>query len=157
TSRAVTRSQSSARNSSTSVARRWQYAWRRGAWALLYEYQRLRRTRPLVERLKGLLLSWPLRSDSRRLPYATRELRDWSRCAQSERQRGHGGYDVRQRELLRVLVRLLEPARQALHRRRIPESLDELSDLVTRAAGAGIRVAVADICSIVERGRDAAW
>jgi hypothetical protein len=106
--------------------------------------------------LKGLLLSWPLRSDWR-LPYATPEVRDWSRCEQREHQLGDGEYDVRQRELLRVLVKLLEPARQALRQRRIPDSLDKLADLATRAAGAGIRVAVPDICSIMERGRDAAW
>jgi hypothetical protein len=156
TSRAITLRQPSARISAASIARRWQSAWRLGAWALLNEYQQLRRTRPLAERLKGLLLSWPLRSD-RLLPYTRPEVRDWSHCEQRERQLGDGGYDVRQQELLRVLVKLLEPARQALHQRRIPESLDELAGLVTRAAGAGIRVAVEDICLIVERGRDAAW
>jgi hypothetical protein len=156
TSRGVTLRQSSARTSTTSIAIRWQSAWRRGAWTLLNEHQRLRRTRPLAERLKGLLLSWPLRSDSR-LPYATPQVHDWPRCEQRERQLGDGEYYVRHRELLRVLVKLLEPARQALRQRRIPDSLDQLADLVTRAAGAGIRVTVVDICSIVERGRDAAW
>jgi hypothetical protein len=155
-SSAATLRQSSARISRRSIARRWQNAWRRGAWALLNEHQRLRRTRPLAERLKGLLLSWPLRSGGR-LPYATPQVRDWSRCEQRERELGDGEYYARQRELLRVLVKLLEPARRALHQRRTPDSLDELADLVARAAGAGIRVAVADICSIVERGRDAAW
>ena len=107
--------------------------------------------------MKGILLSWPLRSEDRRLPYTRPEVRDWPRCERRERELGDGEYDIRQHELLRVLVKLLEPARQALRQRRTPESLDELADLVARAAGASIRIAVADICSIVERGRDAAW
>jgi len=140
------------------VALRWQSAWRRGAWQRLNEHQRRRRTRPLAERLKGILLSWPLRSHSLQLPPYTRpKVSDWPRCEERERELGDGEYGVRQHELLRVLVKLLEPARQQLRQKRTPESLDELADLVTRAAGAGIRVVVADICSIVERGRDAAW
>ena len=36
-------------------------------------------------------------------------MRDWSSCEQRERLIGDGGYYVRQGELLRVLVKLLEP------------------------------------------------
>jgi hypothetical protein len=42
---------------------------------LLNKYQQLRRRRPLAERLKGILLSWPLSSD-RLLPYTMPEVRD---------------------------------------------------------------------------------
>lgn len=137
-------------------ARSWQAAWRYSAWRVLRDYQRQRRTRPLAERLKGLLLSWPLRSGWL-LPYTKPEVDAWSACEERERRDGDGEYRARETELLHVLVKVLAPALQALGQKRVPTSLDEVSDVVTRASRNSIKLPIADICSIVERGRDAAW
>ena len=137
-------------------AQRWQAAQRQNAWMVLKEYQRRRRTRPLDERLKGLLLSWPL-SSGWPLPYTKPEVRTWAACEERERRYGDGEYQTRETELLRVLIKVLAPALRALGQKREPALLDDVSKVVTRAAGEGMRVPVSDICSVVERGRDAAW
>src|SRR4029453_2096785 len=81
----------------------------------------------------------------------------WTRSAACRTPLSRGSYGTRSKT---PRIRHLQQANGAGYappEEAIPRSLDRLADLVIRAAGAGMRVAVADICSIVERGLDAAW
>jgi hypothetical protein len=138
------------------LARRWEAAWRFRAWQELREHQRQRRTRPLAERLRGLLLSWPGLHSEWPLPYSSKEVGNWAACEEREHAGGDGQYGAREAELVRVLGKTLSADRRA-RRRRVPQSLEEVAGRVQHAARSGIKSPVEQICSIVERGRDAAW
>jgi len=81
----------------------------------------------------------------------------WTRSAPCRTPLSRGSYGTRSKTRRIAHLQQANGAGYDASEETIPVSLDRLADLVIRAAGAGMRVAVADICSIVERGPDAAW
>jgi len=81
----------------------------------------------------------------------------WTRSAPCRMPLSRGSYGTRSKTRRIAHLQQANGAGYDASEETIPVSLDRLADLVIRAAGAGMRVAVADICSIVERGLDAAW
>jgi hypothetical protein len=141
------------------LAQRWQDAWLLGVWQCLRDHQRRRRGRSLGERLRGLLLSWPFRHPEWPLPYTDAAVTTWLACERREGRGGDGRYLEREEDLREVLVKTIQPALTALRRRGTPRTLDAVATVTQEATRYRIRsrTHVERICSIVERGRDAAW